>query len=104
MAEDYRSIATFPTMKKITLSSTGNEATEIKLPKQAARIQIGAESVASKIASTGTDASAIDADHMFIPSGNIITIRLGRGSTRIDSLFVASASSGAVISLILEEL
>lgn len=102
MAEDYRGIDTFPYIKQFTLGAS-NICTEIKLPKQASRIQIGAESHKSNVATSGTDNTTISTDNMFIPQGNIITIKLGRGSTRQNSLFVASQSGSTVISLILEE-
>jgi hypothetical protein len=43
------------------------------------------------------------ADKMFVPSNNSIEIKIGRGNSRATSIFIASQSGSASVSVVLEE-
>ena len=106
MAKDLSSVAIFPYTERFQVDGvTGNKVTEIILPRQCSRVQIGGESNITKIAYSGSDGTAISNSlYVSIPADNLLSIRIGRGSTRNDKLYIASATAGTWIMLILEEL
>ena len=106
MAQDLSGVAIFPYTARFQVDGvTGNKVTEIILPRQCSRVQIGGESHITKIAYSGSDgAGIIGSLYVSIPADNLLSIRIGRGSTRNDKLYVASANAGTWIMLILEEL
>jgi hypothetical protein len=104
MAEyDFRSETTFPKIK--TIDCTENYATVI-VPSQVGRVQIGCQNHAIYV---NTEASEGDAgsitNSIFVPSGNLYTQRIGRGSSRNNTFYVALQSAGTKkVSIALEEL
>jgi len=106
MAQDYSSVAIFPFTARFQLNATdANKATQIILPRQCSRVQIGGESNTTKIAYSGSDGSTMGSGvSVNIPADNLLTIRIGRGSTRNENLYIASGVAGTYISVILEEL
>ena len=106
MAQDYSGVAIFPYTARFQLhASDANKATQITLPRQCSRVQIGGESNVTKLAYSGTDGSTMgSAVSVNIPADNLLSIRIGRGSTRNDNLYIASGTAGTYISVILEEL
>ena len=105
MAQDYSSVTTFPSTKTFTSSAIANRWTEIKLPKSCGRIQVGSP-VASKISHTGTDGGTISAtdDQMFILANNILSIRMGRGNNRNNTVYIGSTGSSSKIHILFEEM
>ena len=106
MANDYSSVSTFPYIARFQVDETNaNRATEIILPRQCSRVQIGGETNVTKLAYSGTDGSAMgDLVHVKIPADNLLSLRIGRGTTRNEKLYIASAVAGTYVSIILEEL
>lgn len=103
MAEDYRSIRAFPAFKEFSGKANW---TEIKLPSNCSRVQIGSPTAALYVSNVGEDNTAVaaDADKGFIVSGNYLTFLIGRGSTRDSVIYVADQGSGTPkISIIMEE-
>jgi len=106
MAKDYSSVNIFPYTARFQLDTvTSNKATQIILPKTCSRVQIGGESNLTKLAYSGTDGTVMGtAVSVNIPADNLLTLRIGRGSSRNDSLYIASPTAGTYVSIILEEL
>ena len=103
MAEDYRSIRAFPAFKEFSGQA---KWTEIKLPSNCSRVQVGSPTAALYVSNVGTDDTVVDsnADKGFIPSGNYLTFLIGRGSTRDSVIYVADQGTGTPkISVIMEE-
>tara|TARA_Y100000401_G_scaffold33531_2_gene24931 strand:- start:18473 stop:18787 length:315 start_codon:yes stop_codon:yes gene_type:complete len=103
--EDFSSVTTFPSTKTFVSNATANRWTEVKLPKSCGRIQVGS-SVAAKIAHTGTDGGTIAAtdDQMFIPANNVLSIHMGRGNNRNNTVYIGSSGSSSNIHILFEEM
>ena len=105
MSKDYRGITEFPEIKRFQLSSTDADfVTEVKLPSSCARIQIGGSTNITKLATTGIDNTAIGSDFVLIPADNLITVRIGRGSSRNNTIYISSATLGTYVNLVMEEI
>ena len=103
MAIDLRSVETLPHFQTQT-SLPSSTTTEIKLPPEAGKITIGSETSVIYVYQNGaTDGGAPPTDFSFIPSGNIMSIKLGRGRTRAQSVFVAAKTGTPTLHIILEE-
>ena len=100
MAVDLRGINEFPYMKTVSIDTS---TTLIRLPTEARTIKIGSESSILYIAQNGaTDGGAIPTDKMFIPSNNVLEIKLGIGIQR-RNIFVATKTGSGTAVLMLEE-
>lgn len=99
MAQDYRSIRQFPSFKTFTGATTW---TEIKLPSNCNRIQVGSTS-SLYISNAGIDGDSVGTDKGFIVANNYLTLLIGRGATRDSTIFVAGQSGTPSISIIMEE-
>lgn len=106
MAQNFSSVSIFPFIARFQVDGTdANKATEIILPRQCSRVQIGGETNITKLAYSGTDGSAIgDGVHVKIPADNLLSLHIGRGTTRNEKLYIGSAVAGTYVSIILEEL
>ena len=98
MAEDLRSMTTFPDFWNFT----GNEdTTEIKLPDMLRAVSVGSQTKDLYICTSGaTDGQAPPAHKGFIPKDNYM--RLEMGVTPKTSIFVAVTSGTGEISVVLE--
>ena len=75
----------------------------IRLPSEARTIKIGSEASILYIAQNGaTDGGAIPTDRMFVPSNNVIEIKLGIGMQR-KNIFVAAKTGTGTAVIMLEE-
>ncbi len=104
MAEyDFRSLTTFPKTK--TISVTG-DFSSIIVPSQVGRIQIGCSNHALYVNTEVSEGDVGTAtDSVFVPSGNLFTMRIGRGSSRNNTICVALQSAATkLVSICLEEL
>jgi hypothetical protein len=102
MAEDYTGVREYPTFKTFTGATT---FTEIKLPSNCSRVQIGSDAQALYVANDtidGANPSAVT-HKGFIPVDNYLTFRIGRGATRDSNIFVALQTGTGTISIIIEE-
>ena len=103
MSEDLRSLNVYPAFYNFTAGDT--TTTEILLPSPASQISLGSTGKQIYVCRNGaTDGGAIPANKMTVPSSNYIVLKLGRGMNRPESIFVASVSGNAEISVVLEEL
>lgn len=103
MAIDLRGVTTLPHFKtQTTLPSS--TTTEIQLPPEAGKITIGSESGVIYVYQNGaTDGGTAPGDFSFIPAGNIMSVKLGRGRTRATSVFIAAKTGTPTVHIILEE-
>ena len=99
MAIDLRAVSSYPYFHTIASLSEAN-ALEIKLPPEAGKISIGCELDKIFVYQNG-----LTENHGFIPAANFLPIGLGKGTTRAQSIFLASAESTAAVKvcIILEE-
>jgi hypothetical protein len=103
MSEDLRNLETYPAFHNFTANDS--ETTEILLPSACSQISIGSPGKTIYVCRNGaTDGGAIPSNRMTVPTANYIVLRLGRGMNRPSSMFVASSSGNAEISIVLEEL
>ena len=103
MAQDLRSLNVYPAFKTFTIGDA--TCTEILLPSAANQVSVGCDGTKIYIAQNGySEGDDIDTnDNAFIPSGNFLIIKLGKGKNRASSLFVQSSSGNVKCHLILEE-
>lgn len=96
MAIDLSNVSTFPHYRTFTASHT--TATEIILPRNCRKVEIGSEAQKIYVAQNGAvDGQPIPNNKFFIPKDNAKSINIGQGAERIDSLFVQlSGGSGDV--------
>lgn len=100
MAIDLRGINEFPYFKRFSIDTS---TTEIKLPSEAKTITIGSETLIVYVSQNGaTDGGALPTDYQFIPSNNILPIRIGIGMQR-KNVFVSAKSGSGYVHIHLEE-
>jgi hypothetical protein len=103
MSEDLRSLNVYPAFYNFTAGDT--TTTEILLPSPATQISLGSVGKEIYVCRNGaTDGGAVPTHKMTVPQSNYIVLKLGRGKNRPESIFVASKSGNAEISIVLEEL
>ena len=103
MSEDLRSLNPYPAFHNFTANDS--TTTEILLPSPATQISLGSTGKEIFVCRNGaTDGGAIPSNKMTVPSSNYVVLRLGRGKNRPESIFVASKTGTAEVSVILEEL
>ena len=103
MSEDLRNLNVYPAFHNFTANDS--TTTEIILPSPATQISLGSTGKEIFVCRNGaTDGGAIPSNKMTVPSSNYVVLRLGRGKNRPDSIFVASKTGTAEVSVILEEL
>ena len=82
MAQDYTTLRTFPAFKNFEGATTW---TEIKLPQNCSRIQVGSSSGLLYVTHDASDGGAVggaNTDKAFIPQNNYLTFQIGRGASR----------------------
>jgi hypothetical protein len=103
MSEDLRNLNVYPAFHNFSAGDTST--TEILLPSAATKITVGGVAKEIYVCRNGaTDGGSIPTNRATIPSANYLELRLGRGQNRPSSIFVASKSGSAEVSIILEEL
>ena len=102
MSEDLRSLESYPAFHNFTANDS--TTTEILLPSACSRVSLGCVGKSIIVCNNGaTDGGSIPTHKATVPSNNYLQVRLGRGMNRSSSVFVASTSGNAEISVILEE-
>jgi hypothetical protein len=100
--EDLRSAAELlPHCHMFTASAL---LTEIKIPDGASIVKVGSQD--KKIywcQNGGSDGGSLPDHYAFVPKDNYYPIEMGRGSNRASSIFVASSSGSATVSIVLVE-
>tara|TARA_Y100001963_G_C6605118_1_gene364397 strand:- start:247 stop:570 length:324 start_codon:yes stop_codon:yes gene_type:complete len=103
MAIDFQAVSIFPHYKKITVLDS--EATELKLPSQCDQIQV-ANWTTGKTLFVGqngcADGVAMPVDGFPVPANQAKTVKIGRGSSRANSIFVQASSGGGSIDCYIE--
>jgi hypothetical protein len=102
MAIDLSTQNKFPYYKAIFINTN---ATQISLPSQVSQVTFGSSSSALWVGQNGcTDGDPMPADKMFVPANNAFQVRIGRGNSRAQSIFVATQSGTATVYVTLEEI
>ncbi len=103
MAQDLQGLNVYPAFKSFNIADSA--CTEILLPSAANQVSIGCEGTKIFVAQNGySEGDNISAsDNAFIPAGNFLIIKLGKGKNRASSLFVQSSSGTVKCQVILEE-
>jgi hypothetical protein len=104
MAETFDG-AQYPDIKRITLSGTPDNATEVVIPASAKTATIRFETNAGKLAFNGTDAAAIDSGYIVVTADATHQFSLTDGiavSKGVGSFFIASGTASTVCSVMLE--
>lgn len=104
MSVDFTDVDIYPSFKTFTVSVTANQATQVLLPSRVKSIQVGSDSGKIYVSHAGTDGADLGtSDRGFVPNNNLLSVKLGTGAQRLSSLFVAGASGGEKVVIILEE-
>ena len=100
---DFRTETSFPRTKTIDIDGTFSK---VIVPSQVNRIQVGCSTHAIYVNTEVSDGDPATIDNsMFVPSGNVYSTRIGRGSSRNNEFYVSLQSAGSKkVSLSLEEL
>jgi hypothetical protein len=104
MAETFDG-AQYPDIKRITLSGTPNNATQVVIQGSAKTATVRFETNAGKLAMEGTDAAAVNAAHILVTADASHQFSLTDGlgvSVGVTSFFIASATASTVCSVMLE--
>ena len=102
MSEDLRSHNQFPYFHNFIVSD--DVTTEILIPATCSRVSLGSINKDLFVYKNGaTDAGTPPSNKGFIPKSNYLSIQIGKGLERIDSIFISSQSGSADVSVILEE-
>lgn len=103
MATDLKTADIFPYIKVIT--NQGTTWNEIILPGNVNQITIGSETQKIFFGQNDcSDGGTPQTNKTFIPSGNLLKVKLGRGRNKPSSIFVAASSGTTNIIIILEEI
>jgi hypothetical protein len=104
MAETFDG-AQYPDIKRVTLSGTPNNCTQVLFNQSARTATIRFETNAGKLAFEGTDGAAVDASHIAITADATHQFSLADGqgvSVGVGSFFLASPIASTVVSIMLE--
>ena len=100
MAIDLRAINEFPYVKTFAVDAT---TTMIRLPSEAKYIKVGSEASTLYVYQNGaTDGGSPPTDKIFVPSNNLLELRLGIGMQR-KNIFVGTKTGSGTATIILEE-
>ena len=102
MAQDYRSLDTFPAIK--TFTANNSTCVEIQLPSDCNQITLASDGHKFFVGQQGqADGVAITTDNFFVLKDEKFVMRIGKGRNRSSSIFVQSSHSSDEISVMLEE-
>ena len=102
MAQDYRSINTFPAIKKFAINNA--TCVEVLIPNDCNQVTISSEAHKFFVGQQGqTDNRALTADALPVAQNGSVTFRIGKGRNRARSLFFESNSSSDNLFIVMEE-
>ena len=102
MAEDYRSLDTFPAIKAFSIN--GTTCTEVLIPNDCNQVTVTSESHKFFVGQQDQeDEEALTADALPVAQGSSVTFKIGKGRNRARSLFFQSNSSSDNLFIIMEE-
>lgn len=84
------------TPKRIQLSATPSNCTEIILPQRTKEVAIQFIANDGKLAYVGTDDAAIGSDYLTLPANNIVSLQVGGRAV----LYLASATASCVVEVL----
>ena len=103
MASDFRSLDSFPAIKKVAIN--GSTSVEIIIPNDCNQVTLESESHKFFVGQNGqTDGEALSDDKFPVAQNGSISFRIGRGRNRARSFFVQSHSSSDNIFVMMEEI
>ena len=103
MAEDYSSLIP-PIVRRVTLSSTPDDLTEVQLPEMATKVSFQFVTNDGKFTFEGTDAAAIGSHYGSIAADSWMEIPMrGRNPGARTSIYFASATASTVVEIHLDE-
>lgn len=99
--EDLTTKSEFPYFWNFDCNTT---LTKVLIPQTARIVKIGSKQSALYVCRNGaTEGESPPVHKAFIPKSNYLPFNMGRGSNRINELFICSQSGSANVSLILTE-
>jgi ribosomal protein L31 len=102
MAQDYRSLDTFPAIKAFSVN--GTTCTQVFIPNDCNQVTVASESHKFYVGQQGqTDGVALTTDKVFVAQGEKKTFKIGKGRNRARSLFFQSNSSSDTLVIVMEE-
>lgn len=103
MASDFRSLDSFPAIKKVAIN--GSTSVEIIIPNDCNQVTLESESHKFFVGQNGqTDGEALSDDKFPVAQNGSISFRIGRGRNRARSFFVQSHSSSDNLFVMMEEI
>lgn len=103
MASDFRSLDSFPAIKKVAIN--GTTSVEIIIPNDCNQVTLKSESHKFFLGQNDqSDATALTNDNYPVSQNESISFRIGRGRNRARSFFVQSHSSSDNIFVMMEEI
>jgi hypothetical protein len=101
MAEDLRTVNTFPHFHNFTGSTT---LTEIQLPEACNTVLVGSITYPLFVVQNGgTDGGSVPGNRGFVPKTNYMELPIGSGLESVQSVYVAVQSGSGDVSIILLE-
>ena len=102
MAQDYRSLDTFPAIKKFAVNSS--TCVEVLIPNDCNQVTVTSEAHKFFVGQQGqTDGEALTAYALPVAQDSSVTFKIGKGRNRARSLFFESNSTSDNLFIIMEE-
>ena len=102
MAQDYRSLDTFPAIK--TFAINGTTCVQVFIPNDCNQVTVASESHKFYVGQQGqTDGEALTDDKYFVAQNEKKTFKIGKGRNRARSLFFESNASSDTLAIVMEE-
>lgn len=101
MAENLKGVQKLPHFAVVAVDTN---MTEVQLPDNARFFTVGSEDKKIYVAQNGaTDNGSLPANYAFVPTGNMMQIRLGVGLENSGSIFIACSTGTGNAHIIIEE-
>lgn len=102
MAQNYRTVNTYPSIKNFNAIQTW---TDVTLPSKGKVVTVGCEQHDIYVSFEGTEGGGTTGvNKLFIKSGGYMAINMGRGTNQHSSIQIATkSSSSATVTVIFEE-
>jgi ribosomal protein L31 len=103
MAQDYRSLDTFPAIK--TFAINGTTCVQVLIPNDCNQVTVASESHKFYVGQQGqTDGQPLTDDKYFVTQNEKVLLKIGKGRNRARSLFFESNSSSDTLVIVMEEI
>ena len=102
MAQDYRSLDTFPAIKKFAIN--GSTCVQVFIPNDCNQVTVTSESHKFFVGQQDQeDGEALTADALPVAQNGSVTFKIGKGRNRARSLFFESNTSSDNLFIVMEE-